>query len=123
MQVKSDYIEHAAKLATREIPMRVLKTAALIAYHQPIKQCDLVEMAGVKVYEHVKELAELGLIRIKPTGRTKLITTTARFPEYFGIASTSKQYIKSWLSKKVGFSEVNRMLSKPSESTDKNNVT
>ena len=61
-------------------------------------------MLGAKIYEHVKDLSDLGLIRLKDVGRTKLITTTPRFSEYFGISSTKKDDIRKWLTKKVGLS-------------------
>lgn len=102
MQLKTVYAEHAQKLAQMEIPMKLLKTLALIAYHQPMKQSDLFDMLGPKIYDHVGELAQLGLIRAKESGRTKMITTTDRFPEYFGIETTDKKRIKKWLAEKAG---------------------
>ncbi|UCH87899.1 MAG: SMC-Scp complex subunit ScpB [Thermoplasmata archaeon] len=101
MQLKAEYAGHVTKFADMEIPIKVLKTAALIAYHQPIKQRDLFDMIGSKVYEHVKVLHELGLIRRREAGRTKMITTTERFSEYFGIASTDRAEIKKWLMEKL----------------------
>jgi len=56
MQLKDDYAQPAELLAKTEVPKQYLKTAALIAYHQPIKQSDLVELIGSKGYEHVREL-------------------------------------------------------------------
>lgn len=102
MLLKPDYTATTRGLADMEIPYKVLKTAALIAYHQPIKQSELQDMIGSKVYDHVKELVELRLIRAKETGRTKLLTTTKLFPEYFGIDTTNRDEIKKWLVKKVG---------------------
>lgn len=101
MQLKTEYAPHVQKFAPMEIPVKVLKTAALIAYHQPIRQRDLFDMVGYKVYEHAKILHELGLIRRRESGRTKIITTTERFSEYFGIASTDREEIKKWLMEKV----------------------
>jgi segregation and condensation protein B len=102
MLLKPEYTATTRGLADMEIPYKVLKTAALIAYHQPIKQSELQDMIGSKVYDHVKELVELKLIRAKDSGRTKLLTTTKLFPEYFGIDTTNRDEIKQWLVKKVG---------------------
>lgn len=101
MLVKPALAEHIKSLAQMEIPAKVLKTAALIGYHQPIKQSDLQEMFGSKVYDHVKVLAELGLISRRHEGRTIILTTTAQFAEYFGIATIKRDEIKKWLSEKV----------------------
>jgi len=101
MQLKPAYATHVQKFAAMEIPLKVLKTAALIAYHQPVKQSDLLGMVGHKVYDHVKILSDMGLIRRRESGRTKLITTTERFSEYFGISSTERAEIKRWLMEKM----------------------
>ncbi len=102
MLLKPEYTATTRGLADMEIPYKVLKTAALIAYHQPIKQSELQDMIGSKVYDHVRALRELKLINAKDLGRTKLLTTTKLFPEYFGIDSTNRDEIKKWLTKKVG---------------------
>ena len=101
MQVKSKLTEYVKSFAQMEIPEKVLKTAALIAYHQPIKQSELQDMFGSKVYDHVKELGDRGLIKRRHEGRTIVLTTTSSFSEYFGIDTTDKEKIKKWISKKV----------------------
>jgi segregation and condensation protein B len=102
MQLKRELVGAAAKLAQMDIPKRLLKTLALIAYHQPVKQSELLEMVGQKVYDHVKELHKLGLILESPVGQTKILTTSGRFPEYFGIKTTKREDIKRWMAEKVG---------------------
>jgi segregation and condensation protein B len=105
MQLRSEYAQHAAKLAQMEVPLKVLKTAALIAYYQPIPQSELKKLLGSKVYDHVHALTDLGLIRARKSGQTKILYTTPRFSEYFGIDEVSKNGIKTWLAKKVGMKE------------------
>lgn len=61
-----------------------LKTLAVIAYKQPIKQSDLAEIRGGRVYKYVKKLLELGFIEAKPHGRTKVLRTSKKFAGYFG---------------------------------------
>jgi segregation and condensation protein B len=101
LRVKENYVERVRELAAPEVNPKLLKTAALIAYHQPIKQSDLVEMYGSKVYDHVKELLQLGLIRARKDGSTKVITTTHRFSETFGISSVSKKKVKGHVRDRV----------------------
>ena len=101
LRVKEPYVERVTELANPEVPEKVLKTAALIAYHQPIKQSELVEMYGSKVYDHVKELLSLKLVRARSEGATKLLTTTQRFAEIFGIGTVSKKKIKGHIKDKV----------------------
>jgi segregation and condensation protein B len=102
MQIKEDYSSPVEMLAKTKVPKKYLKTASLIAYHQPIKQSDLVEMVGGKGYEHVKALKQLGLISTKPYGATKILKTTNRFLEQFGIDAKKPNEIKKFLADKIG---------------------
>jgi len=102
MQLKEEVTPQARSVAPPEVPGRLLKTLALIAYHQPVRQSELMEMVGPRVYEQVKELADMGLIIAAPKGSTKVLTTTQRFLEYFGIANARRDYIKRFLADRVG---------------------
>lgn len=102
MQVKTAAAEPATKFAPPEIPKKLLKTLALIAYHQPMKQSELVDMIGTKVYDHVPELAERGLVKARIEGATKLLSTTALFPEYFGLDASNQEEVRATLAKLVG---------------------
>lgn len=101
LRVRERYVERVRELAAPEVNPKLLKTAALIAYHQPVKQSDLVDMYGSKVYDHVKELLHLGLVRARKEGSTKLLTTTHRFSETFGISSVSKKKVKGHVRERV----------------------
>jgi segregation and condensation protein B len=102
MQLKEKYSSPAEMLAKTEVPKKYLKTAALIAYHQPIKQSDLVDMIGPKGYEHVRELQSLGVIKSKRYGATKILSTTQKFLESFGIDAKKPEEIKKWLAERIG---------------------
>jgi len=79
-----------------EIPQRLLPAAALIAYHQPMPQAQLVDMLGQKAYDHVRDLANLGLIDKRREGLTRRLTTTRRFAEYFGCPEVEYRKVKAW---------------------------
>lgn len=102
MQVRTSYAEKTTRLAPMEIPLKLLKTLALIAYHQPVLQSDVKEMIGEKVYEHVHLLTEAGLVKKRVHERSFLLMTTEAFPEYFGIPAADREGIKHYLAKKVG---------------------
>ena len=102
MKVRDDYSNVARALAKTELPLELVKTAALIAYHQPIKQKDLHLMLGNKIYEHVKLLKQRDLISAKPSGRTFELSTTKTFMEYFGIEANGKEEMRKYLAEKVG---------------------
>ncbi len=102
MQIRSDYAERTRSFAPPEIDRDLLKTAALIAYHQPLLQSDLFDMIGSKVYEHTKGLEDLGLINRKPSGRSLALTTTRYFAEFFGLKSTDREGIRRLMAQKAG---------------------
>ena len=102
MQIRATYGEQAHAFVPPELPKDLLKTSALIAYHQPMKQSDLVRMVGSKVYEHVKALTDHGLITARPVGQTLELRTSASFPEYFGLPANDREEMKRLLAERTG---------------------
>ncbi len=102
MQIRLEYTERARPFAPPEIDRDLLKTAALIAYHQPILQSDLFDMIGEKVYEHTKALEDLKLITRKPSGRSLELTTTRYFAEFFGLKATNREGVRKIMAERAG---------------------
>ncbi|TLZ55071.1 MAG: SMC-Scp complex subunit ScpB [Methanobacteriota archaeon] len=102
MQIRMEYTDRARAFAPPEIERDLLKTAALVAYHQPLLQSDLGDMIGSKVYEHVQALAALNLINKRPSGRSFELTTTRYFVEFFGIKAADREGIRRLLAEKAG---------------------
>ncbi len=102
MQIRQEYTERARPFAPPEIDRDLLKTAALIAYHQPILQSDLFDMIGEKVYEHTKALEDLRLITRKPSGRSLELTTTRYFAEFFGLKATNREGVRKIMAERAG---------------------
>jgi len=100
LQLREEYVDYAGKFSERELSQATLKVAATIAYHQPIKQSELAQNLGPKVYDDVKILMDMDLIHGKPYGQTLELTTTKKFSEYFGIEGVSKEAIRKWIEKK-----------------------
>ncbi len=101
MQLRSRYASYGQQLSPREVPRKLLKTVSLIAYYQPVKQSDVRDMIGSKVYDHVPELEDLGFIRATPHGRTKLLEATDYFYEYFGFETTDREQIREQLRQRM----------------------
>jgi len=98
-QLRDEYSHYSEKFSEVEIAKGVLRTAAAIAYNQPVLQSELQRTLGGRVYEDVPKLIELDLITGKKKGQTLELTTTRRFAEYFGIEGTSKADIRKWIEK------------------------
>lgn len=96
MQLRKEYVQYSASPTVQDLDPGVVKTAAIIAYNQPILQSDLAKKRGANVYDDIRSLRHRGLITGKKTGQTLLLSTTKKFSEYFGI-STRKEDIKEWM--------------------------
>lgn len=66
-----------------EISKPALRILAYISKKEPILQSALVKAFGSSVYDQMKELKEKEFVKTEPSGRTKKITTTQKFREYF----------------------------------------
>jgi segregation and condensation protein B len=99
MQVRFGLAGRVLSFAPKEIEAPLIRTLAIIAYKQPIKQSDLVQIRGNKSYDHIKELVGRGLINAEKYSRTRLLTTTPGFADYFGISSSNPQAIRRALLK------------------------
>ena len=101
LEVKPKISQHLPGNAKTEIAPKLLKAAALIAYHQPMIQSRLVELLGQKAYDYVRELANLGLIERRRSGNTRKLATTRRFSEVFGCPHTERKKVRKWFREKV----------------------
>ncbi len=87
MQVKPEYLEISKKFRPElEISKGALKTLALIAHREPIKQSEVIQIRGNHAYEHIKELSRMDFIKCEKMSRTKILRTTKKFNMYFGIS-------------------------------------
>jgi segregation and condensation protein B len=101
IEVKPEIAGHLPKETKTEIPQKLLKAAALIAYHQPMPQARLVDLLGQKAYDYVRELAQYGMVDRRKDGNTRRLSTTRRFSEMFGCPYTDRKKVKQWFREQV----------------------
>ena len=88
LRVKQEYRENVVRLAPfADLSDGMMRTLAIVAAKQPIKQSLIVKYQGNKTYGYVVGLEEKGLIKTEKYGRTKMITTSPDFEKYFGKSS------------------------------------
>jgi len=99
MDVRPEYACLINKLATgsAEFSKAEQETLAIIAYKQPLKKSDLVKYRGSQCYEHVKVLVEAGLLDAEPCGKTKILKTTSKFSEIYGLESSTPTEIRKFM--------------------------
>ncbi len=116
MQVKPEYSELMRDVAPKELSPPKLRTLSMIAYHQPLLQSDLIEMRGSGAYDHIKDLIERGFVESAPSGRSRLLSTTPLFADYFGLKRNDPKAIKEKIIELLrlqgGQSEINLWVGK-----------
>lgn len=87
-RLKPDYRDKVVKLAPfSDLSEGVLRTLAIVAARQPVKQSVIVRYQGNKAYGYIEKLVDKGLVVSEKSGRTKVISTTPDFEKYFGKSS------------------------------------
>lgn len=102
LQLKEEYAIETEDVAEKELNREVMKTAAIIAYYQPMQKKELLEVVGDKARAHVDELIAMKLIYQNRTNRGYILETSPRFPEFFGLGTTDKIEMKKILAEKAG---------------------
>lgn len=88
LRVKPEYREQVAKLAPfADLSDGLMRTLAIVAAKQPVKQSLIVKYQGNKSYGYIAKLEEKGLVKTERYQRTKLVSTTPEFEKYFGTTS------------------------------------
>jgi segregation and condensation protein B len=100
MQLKPQFAKVAKRFSMKPLlPQSTLKTLTYIAFFQPITSQDLAEKRGPQVYQHIKQLEQMGFIEGEPSGKTKIYRTTPAFAEYFGLSQDVEQLKKELQAK------------------------
>ncbi len=101
MQLKPELTPRVGKLIPGGLlSFATLQTLVFIALKQPILQSELVALRGTHSYDHIKDLVDKKFIEAAPEGRSKLLTTTQLFADYFGLDS-DKVKLKAQLKFKM----------------------
>lgn len=89
--VKSEFVDDVEHLAPhRDLNEAELRTLALIAYNNPVKQSEIVDIRGNRAYGQVKELEKRGFLKSEKDGRTKVLEVTDRFLDYFDLETADE---------------------------------
>ena len=83
--VKEDFLDNVGHLTPHaDLSRGLLRVLSIIAYHEPVKQSEIVKVIGNRTYDYIKTLELRGLVKSERKSRTKLLKTTPHFEEYFG---------------------------------------
>lgn len=86
LNIKKEHLHLTENLLSdSEFDFPTQETLAIIAYKNPVLQCNVIKIRGNKAYDHVKLLKEEGFIASEKSGRTRLLKLTPKFFDYFDI--------------------------------------
>lgn len=84
MRIRASFAPAVRRFAGEaEIPKHALRTLAYVSRHEGITKRELFRRLGGSIYEDAAELIDKGFVAAKPAGRTKSLSTTAKFKQYF----------------------------------------
>ncbi len=83
MRIKDTHVDLVKDAARPELDKSVLETLAYIAHRKKISQSRVVKVRSNKAYEHIKELEEKGFVESKKDKKTKTLSPTKKFYDYF----------------------------------------
>ncbi|MHA2408153.1 MAG: SMC-Scp complex subunit ScpB [Candidatus Ranarchaeia archaeon] len=106
LQLRVDISPRVSSLAQGGlVSLGALKTLTFIAMKQPVMQSTVVKYRGSHSYSHVQELLGHSFITAEPYKRTKLLRTSEKFSNYFGLPRDypGLKTQLQWLLKKQGY--------------------
>lgn len=86
MQISDEFEDLTEDILPIELRTAVLRTLSTIALKEPLLQSDLVKIRGGGVYEHVKELIDMGLVKRTKDGHSHILHTSKYFTENFKLS-------------------------------------
>jgi segregation and condensation protein B len=104
LRIKPEYREKVRTFAPfSDLGEGVLRCLSIIILKQPITQAHIVKIQGNKAYGYIKELEKKGLIKTRPSKRTKIVFVSSSLEKYFGM---SLDEIKEGLQKEMEKREI-----------------
>ncbi len=83
--LKEPYASRVSSLASGpDLSKGALRILAFVSRNQNVVQSELVKAFGTSTYDYMRELLEKRFVETKPFKRSKKVSTTSKFDEYFG---------------------------------------
>jgi segregation and condensation protein B len=114
--VKPEHLERVSSFTKSDLSKGLLRVLSIIAYHESVKQSDIVKIIGNRTYEYVKQLEHLGFIKFERKAKTKILSTTPHFESYFSI---NKEQLKKALAEIEKSQPAQQELHKPEAEASK----
>ena len=91
LEPREEFNYLAENLLPVNLKLSILRTLALIALKEPVKQNLIIQVRGSAAYEHIKELMDKGWLTKEPVGATFILKTTNDFRKYFKLSESGDE--------------------------------
>lgn len=109
LEPKEEFMHLAENFVPIDLKIGTLRTLALIALKEPVKQTQIIEVRGSGAYEHIKELTENGWIKKEQVGQSFLLSTSNAFKKHFRLSESGDE-LKERLQKILAEIEQEKLL-------------
>ena len=87
LTIREKYASMVRRIVTdTELTKSLMETLAVIASKAPVLQSQVIKIRTNKAYDHLSELEKTGFIKRTKHGRTKKISLTEKFFNYFDLS-------------------------------------
>ncbi|MFB6291647.1 MAG: SMC-Scp complex subunit ScpB [Candidatus Bipolaricaulia bacterium] len=85
-RIKRELLDRVKYLAPhQDMSKGTLRTLSVIAYNSPVLQKEVIDIRGNGAYDHIDQLIDRNFVKSEKEGRTKLLSVTQYFLDYFGL--------------------------------------
>jgi segregation and condensation protein B len=116
MQISDNFESLTENILPIELRTAVLRTLSTIALKEPLYQKDLVDLRGGGIYDHVKELISIGLVKRTKEGHSHVLHTTKFFAENFKLSQNGlelQKILKSSVGTDIEFVRPKGLIEEP----------
>lgn len=86
MELKDEYLKKVGRISgSPDLTKSALRALAYISKNEPVMQSSMIKIFGPSTYQYLKELIDGNFISATRYGRTKRLSTTQKFREYFNL--------------------------------------
>lgn len=91
LEPREEFMNLAQKFVPIDLKIGALRTLAIIALKEPVKQRDIIEVRGSGAYDHIRDLVEAGWVQREQDGLSYLVRTTADFKKHFRLSESGDE--------------------------------
>ncbi|MDJ0625477.1 MAG: SMC-Scp complex subunit ScpB [Candidatus Caenarcaniphilales bacterium] len=91
LEPKEEFLNLAQKFVPINLKVGALRTLAIIALKEPVKQREIIEVRGSGAYDHIRDLVEAGWVLREQDGLSYIVKTSLEFKKHFRLSDSGDE--------------------------------